>query len=451
MARLTAEQRRDIPKEDYGDPANEEFPVPDQSHLEAAFRELHNAKDPAAVRRRLIAIARRKGLKLPETVEKEDGKSLDMVGETLVAFGGEVKSLGDNRFGGYLVRFSSASDPDLVGDYFTADTEFHLDENGTGKSIALYQHGLDSVLKKAPIGSATLKKDDVGVWMEAQLDLRKAFLEEIDPAKRKAKQSQFTKALFGLIEAGKMGLSSGTASHLVEREKVGEAYHIKTWPLGLDASLTPTPCEPRTAAVPLKSLIFEQKALMGDPFDDDDDDDAMRDAHTASSALNHLHSMHQMHVHGVLHDRGTPMKDKTKALDRHFDNYKAVCMKAIHGLMGKKDAEFVLDREFKSALAETFSDLTLSTHSEAVLATVKGLADRLREVLVLRQADGRSLSRQRIADLKGLQGYLTALLDDAEKTAAKGPIAGNPEFENRLKLARIAHLKHQNDALAQLD
>ena len=41
--------------------------------------------------------------------------------ETILTFGGALKDLGDNRFGGYLVRFTSENDPDLVTDYFDND------------------------------------------------------------------------------------------------------------------------------------------------------------------------------------------------------------------------------------------------------------------------------------------------------------------------------------------
>ena len=50
-----------------------------------------------------------------------------------------------------------------------------------------------------------------------------------------------------------MGWSSGTAAHLVEREPMGRAAKIVSWPLGLDASLTPTPAEPRNVTMPLKA------------------------------------------------------------------------------------------------------------------------------------------------------------------------------------------------------
>ena len=52
-----------------------------------------------------------------------------------------------------------------------------------------------------------------------------------------------------------MGWSSGTAPHLVERTKVKDAQHIDKWPLGLDASITPTPADASNVVQPLKSYV----------------------------------------------------------------------------------------------------------------------------------------------------------------------------------------------------
>ena len=38
--------------------------------------------------------------------------------DELVAFGTEVKALGEGKIGGVLVRMSDTSNPDLTGDYF---------------------------------------------------------------------------------------------------------------------------------------------------------------------------------------------------------------------------------------------------------------------------------------------------------------------------------------------
>lgn len=155
--------------------------------------------------------------------------------KTFVMQGAEVKALGDGRVGGYLVRYGDAAHTDLERDFFTAETDFGDAE----KSPVLYQHGMDAKFGKRRISTATITSDEFGRWAETQLNLR----------------DEYEKFIYEMAEAGKMGWSSGTAGHLVEREPVGKAWHIKSWPLGLDASLTPTPAEPRNSVVTLKSLI----------------------------------------------------------------------------------------------------------------------------------------------------------------------------------------------------
>lgn len=155
----------------------------------------------------------------------------------LVTIGPAVKALGDGRIGGYLVMFGDPANTDLTGDYFTADTDFDL-EDGIGKSTVLYHHGQDATLKRRKLGRAALRTDEVGVWIEAQLQQR----------------DDYERAIYDMAEAGKMGWSSGTAPHLVERERqAGGANKITRWPLGLDASVTPIPAEPRIRTMPLKA------------------------------------------------------------------------------------------------------------------------------------------------------------------------------------------------------
>lgn len=155
--------------------------------------------------------------------------------DTLVYQGGAVKALGNGRVGGHLVLFSTAADPDLTGDYFTQATTFKIDKNPS--PILLYEHAMDPKLGDREIGEAKASVDGVGVWVEAQLAMRDAYEE----------------AIYKLAEAGKLGWSSGTAGHLVRRKKVGKSFEVTSWPI-VEASLTTHPAEPRTAAVPLKSL-----------------------------------------------------------------------------------------------------------------------------------------------------------------------------------------------------
>ena len=143
--------------------------------------------------------------------------------DLILAFGSEIKAMGDGKVGGYLVRFTSAEQPDLHGDYFTKATDFDI-ADGDRASI-YYNHGLDRTLKRRKLGSGTLRMDDVGIWIDAQLEMR----------------DDYERAIYGMAEAGKLGWSSGTLPNLVEREVTGDAAHIKSWPLGKDASMTPTP------------------------------------------------------------------------------------------------------------------------------------------------------------------------------------------------------------------
>jgi HK97 family phage major capsid protein len=160
--------------------------------------------------------------------------------ENLIFFGDAVKVIGENKVGGYLVRFSSEQDPDLVGDFFTKDTDLGI-EAGSRLPV-YYQHGYDTVLKSRKLGRATAEYQDVGIWLEAQLEMR----------------DEYERGLMELAAAGKLGWSSGAAGHLVEREQVGKSWHIKSWPIA-EASLTPTPAEPRNTAISVKSLFTDNE------------------------------------------------------------------------------------------------------------------------------------------------------------------------------------------------
>lgn len=173
--------------------------------------------------------------------------------EHLIAFGSELKALGDGRVGGYLVVFTDEDNPDLTGDFFAKDTDFGLDE--PRKVGVYYQHGRDEHLKSRRLGYAELSVTDAGVWMEAQLALR----------------DEYERSIYDLIEAGKMGLSSGAVGHLVEREKTSKAYKITRWEIG-EASITPTPAEPKTSVIPLKSLFPDEDEQAPETEPDASDD-----------------------------------------------------------------------------------------------------------------------------------------------------------------------------------
>lgn len=154
-----------------------------------------------------------------------------------------VKSLGNDRIGGYAVMFGDATATDLTGDYFTKSTDFWLDEIGD-KIPMLYHHSIESATKSDPvIGSWDVRRvDDVGVWVEGQLKRR----------------HRYNKAVQQLVDAGALGLSSGSAPNLVlKSKKLGGATEITRWPI-VEVSLTPEPAEPRmTPVAALKSLYAD--------------------------------------------------------------------------------------------------------------------------------------------------------------------------------------------------
>lgn len=187
--------------------------------------------------------------------------------ELLLSFGGAIKALGDGKVGGYLVRFTDATNTDLEGDYFDIKTDFGI-ESGDPLPV-YYNHGLDAKLKKQRIGRATTEVQDAGVWLEAQLNMR----------------DDYERAIYGMVEKGKLGWSSGSLPHLVEREEQKNAYYIKSWPLG-EASLTPTPAAGPvlTHVQPLKSwaeATAHLKALLPETPEDGVAQDATEAARKA--------------------------------------------------------------------------------------------------------------------------------------------------------------------------
>jgi phage head maturation protease len=159
---------------------------------------------------------------------------------TLVHWGGAVKALEGNRVAGYAVLFGGPDDADLsrLRDYFTPATDFGL--HVTTKAAILYHHGVKPPIGGRELGVGELKADDVGIWIDGEMALR----------------DEYERAIYEKVKEGKLGWSTGTASHRMDRKAVGGGVHeVLRWPLGLDCSLTPTPCDYRTRALSLKALI----------------------------------------------------------------------------------------------------------------------------------------------------------------------------------------------------
>lgn len=177
--------------------------------------------------------------------------------DKLVRFGGAIKAIGDDgTIGGYLVRFTDENRVDSEEDFFNAKTDYDM-KNGDRVTV-YYAHGLDPKMKNKRLGAekGTMRTDEVGIWVQTQLDLR----------------DKWEAAIHKMVKANKLGWSSGSLPHLVEKVQIKEgANWIKSWPLGGDASITPTPAAgpELTAIAPLKSFTFS--ALQADGQEDPGD------------------------------------------------------------------------------------------------------------------------------------------------------------------------------------
>ena len=153
---------------------------------------------------------------------------------------------------GYGVVFGGK---DLEGETFTKETELELGYVPV-KSI-FYDHTLNTKANGSLGKTLSEDIDDVGVWVEAQIDRSK----------------NYANAVLELIGQGIIGFSSGTASHLARR-KNGK---ILRWPV-VEYSLTPTPAEPRTLGVSQIKALFDAAGLqMPEAFNEADEANAAKD------------------------------------------------------------------------------------------------------------------------------------------------------------------------------
>ena len=244
-----------------------------------------------------------------------------MQNDSLVMQGGAVKATGivngKGTLAGYGVVHSvkgANAEKDLSGQYFTAKTYLGAHE-GDGAD-GLFHHsieikGLEQFADHlfAPVKT---KRDEIGLFTEVVLDMA----------------NKYERAVYKLGEAGKLGFSSGSASHMVRCADDGE---IKRWPI-VEVSLTPTPCEPRARAMALKALEAETgeaamqnfvahlKATLDTPEGTFDVPDAVANHHAATE--NALWSAQNQNA----------QLEHANFLHRQFTGNAVDAMRALHGL-----------------------------------------------------------------------------------------------------------------------
>ena len=338
------------------------------------------------------------------------------IADTLVSFGGEIKALDDNgMIGGYLVRFGSADSPDVSRnrDFFTSDTDFGL--NVTTKTAMIWNHGLDPIIEAkheggSCLGVGDLTRDDVGVWVEHQLNLR----------------DDYERKMFEMVKAGKLGYSSGTAAHRVRRERQGNGtHHIKVWPLGADASLTPTPADPylASAATSLKSLV-EVKAMMsetGTGFAPPNPRASLRRS-AVLGGLSRMRDLTDASVTAHLFDDQLSHEDRLAACSDCYNRHTSSAVQLIGAMLrdGDGDGDGDDDRDEESLksvwiehVKSALSHLTLTDQVDAVQAAVDGLVSRLTAYAALKSADGRLVPVRRVTEFEAFRDTLSALVQAA--------------------------------------
>jgi len=221
--------RGDLADSDFVFPDSRTFPVMSAQDVRDAVSSWGRYKGPHSFeefKRRLTALARRKGFEdaLPDEWTKEKSYAARVTKSTETSY----------TLGGYGVIFGGA---DLEGETFTPETDFWLDRL-TPTPPVLYQHGKDKHIKAHALGHATVERQDVGLWVEAQIALA----------------DEYAEAIRELAEQGKLGWSSGAVGHLTARE----GKTITVWPIA-EFSLTPTPAEPRTLGVHELRVLAEDE------------------------------------------------------------------------------------------------------------------------------------------------------------------------------------------------
>jgi hypothetical protein len=202
--------------------------------------------------------------------------------DNLIYFGEAVKALDDSgRVGGYLVKFTDASQKDLDGEYFTAET-YYGPKEGDGEEC-LFDHGFavpaDRFIKDVKQGEMAAlseladrtfaplktKRDAVGIFAETVLNL----------------EDEYEKFIFSRVKKGRIGWSSGSPGHRVKKEADGR---IARWPI-CEGSLTPRPAQPLSRAIAMKSFAAV-KFVAIDTEDDEPIDDPKVKASSLSTKLN---------------------------------------------------------------------------------------------------------------------------------------------------------------------
>lgn len=241
----------------FADQKNKKYPIDTEEHIRAAWTYISQEKNAAkyeadevtAIKKRIVAAWKKLIDKAgpPSTASATKGiefVNLDDGEEIAVLPGYSVKTVGDTGLvNGYLVKYGGDGDLSEWRDVFSGHTDY-----GRHKKSDVWVHHrmLPGLGKRRLTNQADISLDDEGVFIKHLLDLRNSY---------EAK-------LYSLAQQGKLGWSSGTAPHLVERKALGDGRHeVSQWILGLDASYTPTPAGGLVVNATAMKSLFDEAGL----------------------------------------------------------------------------------------------------------------------------------------------------------------------------------------------
>jgi HK97 family phage major capsid protein len=268
-----------------------------------------------------------------------------------------VKALDEHRIGGYLIVWGDEDHTDLEGDYFTPESYLWLDQYKN--QPLMYDHAMSPLPSGYPddmpyyFQFGVVEKaapDDVGVWIEAQVDAH----------------NDWAKYVLDLINKGIMHWSSGSVPHLVKRHDDG---WLASWPI-VEATTTPTPAEPRmTEVVMLKHYVNTQDAQQ-DP-EAALDKSAHGDPGDPVQSIDHL--VMNYPIDNILANQSEeepmePNEVKARALvTLHWDQLAAQLKQIDEGMPAEDGAEPTVSAidELIAPLATQLVELTGMTQEEA--------------------------------------------------------------------------------------
>lgn len=166
-----------------------------------------------------------------------------------------IKAVGDWEIEILAVPFGDSSTKDSDGEYFTKNTNLHLDKYPLPPLV--YFHGWDDPKKQSPepayIGktiSYEIRSD--GVWFRGVLD----------------KANRFAQRVWEAVRKNAARASSGSVAHLVRKAKDGMIQH---WPLAeisvFDLEDGKRPANQHAIAVPVLKAVYETAGIQFPAFD----------------------------------------------------------------------------------------------------------------------------------------------------------------------------------------